>query len=85
MPTAVEHSIIAVLKPHERTADPDLSVDIRGLPHLPAAVDVQHEFTNKAVTLTFRLSGDVNGDRDPFHLEIQLLVPAVQHTDFLLG
>ena len=53
--------------------------------HLPAAVDVQHEFTNKAVTLTFRLSGDVNGDRDPFHLEIQLLVPAVQHTDFLLG
>jgi hypothetical protein len=80
MPTAVEHSI----KPLERTADPDLSVDVRGLPHLPAAVDVQHDHTNPALTLNFALAGDVNGD-STVHLDIQLLVPAVQHSDFLLG
>jgi|SwirhirootsSR3_FD_contig_41_7593455_length_279_multi_9_in_0_out_0_1 hypothetical protein len=79
MPTAVEHSV----KPLERTAAPDLSVDITGMPHLPAAVDVRHEHTNKALTLNFALAGDVNGD-GTLHLDIQLLVPAV-HTDFLLG
>ena len=79
MPTAVEHSV----KPLERTAAPDLSVDVTGLPHLPAAVDVGHIHTNPALTLTFALAGDVNGDHT-LHLDIQLLVPAV-HTDFLLG
>jgi hypothetical protein len=85
MPTAVEHSIIAILKPLERTADPDLSVGITGLPNLPAAVDVQHDHTNKALTLNFALAGDVNGDGGALHLDIELLVPAVQHTDFHSG
>jgi len=77
MPTAVEHSV----KPLERTAAPDLSVDVAGLSHVPA---VQHDQTNPALTLNFALAGDVNGD-GTLHLDIQLLVPAVQHTDFLLG
>jgi hypothetical protein len=88
MPTAVEHSIIAILKPFvERGTVPDLSVDITGLPHLPDTLDVGHNHTNPALTLNFRLAGDVNGDGGgALHLDIQLFVPAVQHhTDFLLA
>jgi hypothetical protein len=44
---------------------------------------VQHDQTNPALTLNFALAGDVNGGA--LHLDIELLVPAVQHTDFLLG
>ena len=85
MPTAVEHSIIAILKPFiERGTDPELSVDIKGLPHLPDTLDVGHNHTNPALTLNFALAGDVNGD-GTLHLDIQLLVPAVQHTDFHSG
>ena len=62
----------------------DVTVDNTEL-HLPASVDVQHVVTNPAVTLTFGLAGDVNGDRGALHLEIQLLVPADPPTDFLLG
>jgi hypothetical protein len=77
MPTAVEHSV----KPLERTAAPDLSVDVTGMSsHVPA---VQHDQTNPALTLNFALAGDVNGGA--LHLDIELLVPAVQHTDFILG
>jgi len=79
----VGSAISAMQAPKQRTAAPDLSVDITGMPHLPAAVDVRHEHTNKALTLNFALAGDVNGD-GTLHLDIQLLVPAV-HTDFLLG
>jgi hypothetical protein len=77
MPTAVEHSV----KPLQDTTAPDLTVDVRGLSsHLPA---VQHDQTNPALTLNFALAGDVNGGA--LHLDIELLVPAVQHTDFHLG
>ena len=77
MPTAVEHAIIAVLKPFEREGT-DLSLDITGL-HLPDAVDVRHEHTAEAVSLNFTLTGGA------LHLDFDLLVPAVQHqTDFVL-
>jgi hypothetical protein len=75
MPTAVEHAIIAVLKPFERGTD--LSLDITGL-HLPDAVNVDHQHTNEALSLNFTLTGDA------LHLDINLLVPAVHPTDFLL-
>jgi hypothetical protein len=76
MPTAVEHAIIAILKPFERGTD--LSLDNTGL-HLPDAVGVQHQHTSEAVSINFTLTGDA------LHLDINLLVPAVQQTDFLLG
>jgi hypothetical protein len=73
MPTAVEHDIM----PFDRGTD--LSLVITGL-HLPEALDVQHEHTAEAVSLTFTLTGDA------LHLDIGLFVlPAVQHqTDFVL-
>jgi hypothetical protein len=76
MPTAVEHAIIAVLKPFERGTD--LSLDITGL-HLPDAVDVGHHTPAEAASLNFTLTGDA------LHLDFELFLPAVQHqTDFLL-
>ena len=73
------------VKPFEgpREAGPDVSLHGTGF-QLPAAVDVQHEVTNKAVDLSFALAGDVNGD-GRFDLDIQLLVPAVLPTDFHSG
>ena len=76
MPTAVEHSIIAILKPFDRGTD--VSLELTGLP-IPGAVDVHHEHTSAAVSINFTLT-----DHTLSH-DIQLLVPAVQHTDFLLG
>jgi hypothetical protein len=76
MPTAVEHSIIAILKPFDRGTD--LTLDITGL-RLPDAVNVDHSHTSEAVSLNFTLTGDA------LHLDIGLLVPAVHPTDFLLG
>jgi hypothetical protein len=77
MPTAVEHAIIAILEPFERE-DTDLSLDLTGL-QLPGAVEVRHEHTSEAVSLNFTLTGDA------LHLDFGLLVPAVQHHDFLSG
>ena len=77
MPTAVEHSIIAVLKPFQERGT-DLTLDITGL-HLPDAVNVDHHHASEALSLNFTLTGDA------LHLDIGLLVPAVLHqTDFLL-
>jgi hypothetical protein len=74
MPTAVEHSIIAILKPFQGDAT-DLSLDITGL-HLPDAVAVRHDHTSEAASINFALTGD------GLHLDVGLLVPAVQHHDF---
>jgi hypothetical protein len=78
MPTAVEHSIIAILKPLEREGT-DLSLSITGLPHLPDTLDVGHQTPAEAASLNFTLTGDA------LHLDMQLLVPAVQHHDFFSG
>ena len=79
MPTAVEHDISVNVDPftgggHQRV--PDIHVMLTGL---PTTVDVGHEHTSAAADLSFTLTG---GTLD---LKIELLVPAVQHTDFLLG
>ena len=77
MPTAVEHFIIAILKPFQGDAA-DLTVDITGL-HIPEAAQHRTEHTSDAATINFALTGD------GVHLLIGLLVPAVHPTDFLLG
>jgi hypothetical protein len=74
MPTAVEHSIIAILKPFQGDAT-DLSLDITGL-HIPEAAQQRTEHTSDAASINFALTGDA------LHLDIGLLVPAVQHHDF---
>ena len=61
------------VKPFEREGS-DVKLEGTGF-HLPAAVDVQHEQTNKAVTLNFTHTGETHD------LDIQLLVPAVHPND----
>ena len=81
MPTAVERSIIAVLKPHEREGT-DLTLELTGL-RLPDTVDVQHHRSpTEGVSMYFTLTPD---EGLHFDLDIHLLLPAVTPSDFLLG
>jgi hypothetical protein len=81
MPTNVEHSIIAVLKPHQREGT-DLTLDLTGL-RLPDTVDVAHHRSpTEGVSMYFTLTAD---EGLHFDLDIHLLLPAVTPTDFLLG
>jgi hypothetical protein len=80
MPTAVEHSIIAILKPFQREGT-DLSLDVTGL-RLPDTVDVgHHRSPSEGVSINFTLTADQGLH---FDLDIHLLLPAVTPTDFLL-
>jgi hypothetical protein len=73
--------IIAPLKNGCRQHTPDIVIRITGLP-LPGTHEVVHQNTSEVdsvASVAFSFEGGTH------EVKVEVLVPAVQHTDFLLG